>query len=138
MTFGRLTREAKLLLRSCGPTVTARRSTRPDSRRESPDIHGSVGGAPASAVQPYFDPNIYANYHQGRQPSFWEWSTGIDLVYEPRRILRARPDLSASSGKAPNGSHGSTRATGWSDAFLAASRGRTALSSERVTSCSGA
>ncbi len=86
MTFGRLTREAKLLLRSCGPTVTARRSTRPASRR-SRQIHESVGGAPASAVQPYFDANIYANYHQGRQPSFWEWSTGIDLVHEPRRIL---------------------------------------------------
>jgi len=52
---------------------------------------------PRQAVQPYFDPNIYANYHQGWQPSFWEWSTGIDLVYEPRRILRARPDLIALS-----------------------------------------
>jgi len=60
---------------------------------EDSDVHGSVGAAPASAVQPYFDRNIYANYNHGRPQSFWKWSTGIDLIYEPRRILNAQPDL---------------------------------------------
>ena len=65
------------------------------------ETHPSVGGSAASAVQPYFDRNIYANYHGGRQPSFWEWSTSIDLIYERRRILAARPDLIVLSVVSP-------------------------------------
>ena len=56
------------------------------------DVAPNWGAFPSFAVQPYFDRNVFANYHEGRKPSFWRWSSPNGLVFEPRRIRAARPD----------------------------------------------
>lgn len=71
-----------------GKTIYATNFVPSDFERVSPHW----GGWPAFSVQPYFDHNVFANFHEGRQPSFWEWTYENDLVDAPRRILQARPD----------------------------------------------
>jgi hypothetical protein len=53
-------------------------------------IYGS--GFWAMALQPYFDHNIYANYHDGRPPSFWLWEKRNRFGMPPARLADARPD----------------------------------------------
>lgn len=44
------------------------------------------------ALLPYFDRNIYDNYHGGLKPSFWLWSTSNDMVNDLMAVEGVRPD----------------------------------------------
>ncbi len=57
------------------------------------NVSPSWGGFPALAVQPYFDRNVFANYHDGKKASFWEWKqeNGLD-PHSPTKIVAAKPD----------------------------------------------
>jgi hypothetical protein len=58
-------------------------------------------GFPSIAIMPYFDHNIYRNYHEGRWPSFWFWSSQNDMVVDPSTIVKKKPDLIVLSVKFP-------------------------------------
>jgi hypothetical protein len=47
---------------------------------------------PSMAVLPYFEGNIYDNYHAGEKPSYWDWSSRNDMIIDPAEIERQRPD----------------------------------------------
>jgi hypothetical protein len=49
-------------------------------------------GFPAVAVLPYFERNIYDNYHAGKNPSYWDWSSKNDMIVDPADIERRQPD----------------------------------------------
>ena len=52
----------------------------------------SAVGFHAVGILPYFDDNIFDNYHGRRLPSFWDWSTRNDLRSKPEEVLADRPD----------------------------------------------
>jgi len=47
----------------------------------------------STTVQPYFHRNIFANHNNGKNPSFWLWSTKNIRVQDMNTILEAQPDL---------------------------------------------
>jgi hypothetical protein len=49
-------------------------------------------GYPTLAVLPYFERNIYDNYHAGKKPSYWDWSSRNDMIVDPAEIERRQPD----------------------------------------------
>ena len=49
-------------------------------------------GFPTVAVLPYFERNIYDNYHAGQRPSYWDWSSRNDMIVDPADIERRQPD----------------------------------------------
>jgi hypothetical protein len=49
-------------------------------------------GFPSLAVLPYFGRNIYDNYHGGKKPSYWDWTSRNDMVIDPVKIERRQPD----------------------------------------------
>jgi hypothetical protein len=46
-----------------------------------------------TAVQPYFDDNIFDNHNSGEKPSFWKWSKNSVRMEDMDAILEAQPDL---------------------------------------------
>jgi hypothetical protein len=53
----------------------------------------SAVGFHAIGILPYFENNVFDNYHARRPPSFWDWSTENDLRSKPEQILADRPDF---------------------------------------------
>ena len=47
----------------------------------------------ATAVQPYFDGNIFSNINSGENPSFWRWSKNSGRIEDMGAILKIQPDL---------------------------------------------
>ncbi len=47
----------------------------------------------STAIQPYFDENIFANHNHGKKPAFWRWSLGDNRNQALDEILKAQPDL---------------------------------------------
>ncbi len=50
-------------------------------------------GYSATALQPYFPRNLYANYHDGGPPAFWLWSARNDMPKHFMRGLERRPEF---------------------------------------------
>jgi hypothetical protein len=48
-------------------------------------------GAKSISLLPYFDRNVFANYHAGKLPAFWLWSTQNDMDRHIDRIGSDRP-----------------------------------------------
>ncbi len=55
------------------------------------------------ALLPYFETNIFANYHNRQKPAFWIWSKANDMIEDPRRIEEMQPDYVIMTIKAPGG-----------------------------------
>ena len=47
---------------------------------------------PSMAVLPYFEGNIYDNYHAAEKPSYWDWSSRNDMIIDLAEIERHWPD----------------------------------------------
>lgn len=46
------------------------------------------------SIQPYFDKNIFCNYHDNEKPSFWLWSGANNIYREPYLCLeKYNPDI---------------------------------------------
>jgi hypothetical protein len=54
-------------------------------------IYGA--GYEATSIQPYFPKNIFRNYHDGKNPSFWLWSTGNRYPQVMPAVPPERPDV---------------------------------------------
>jgi len=54
-------------------------------------IYGA--GYEATSIQPYFPKNIFRNYHDGRSPAFWLWSTANQYPQVMPSVPPERPDV---------------------------------------------
>jgi hypothetical protein len=59
-------------------------------------------GFSSVAILPYFEENIFDNYHKGLKPSFWLWSDSNDMVQDSKAVEGVRPDHVVLSIKVPN------------------------------------
>jgi hypothetical protein len=59
-------------------------------------------GFSSVAILPYFERNIFDNYHKGLKPSFWLWSDSNDMVQDSKAVQGVRPDHVILSIKVPN------------------------------------
>ena len=59
-------------------------------------------GFSSVAILPYFERNIFDNYHKGLKPSFWLWSDSNDMVQDSKAVEGVRPDHVVLSIKVPN------------------------------------
>jgi hypothetical protein len=59
-------------------------------------------GFSSVAILPYFENNIFDNYHKGLKPSFWLWSDSNDMVQNSKDVEGVRPDHVILSIKVPN------------------------------------
>jgi hypothetical protein len=64
------------------------------------DLWGT--GFSSVAILPYFEGNIFDNYHKGLKPSFWLWSDSNDMVQDSKAVEGVRPDHVILSIKVPN------------------------------------
>jgi hypothetical protein len=58
---------------------------------ENSVIYGA--GYEATSIQPYFPKNIFRNYHDGRSPAFWLWSTANQYPQVMPSVPPERPDV---------------------------------------------
>jgi hypothetical protein len=58
---------------------------------ENSVIYGA--GYEATSIQPYFPKNVFRNYHDGRNPAFWLWSTANDYPQVMPEVPPERPDV---------------------------------------------
>jgi hypothetical protein len=60
-----------------------------------------AAGYEAMALQPYFGRNLYANYHQGDNDSFWYWRKSNEMPQTMSSIPANRPDVLVVSLRTP-------------------------------------